>query len=89
MTFTHRFSDTLSCTLTLKDGETLMHSIEWTGEPLQIHRGEFIRWLHVTYRYISDTLGAELTPVIHDGPLARHWLYRPFRVPRLVKTTRD
>jgi hypothetical protein len=39
MTFTHRFSDTLSCTLTLKDGETLMHSIEWTGEPLQIHRG--------------------------------------------------
>jgi hypothetical protein len=88
MTFAHRFSNSLSCTLTVEDGKNLVRSIEWTGEPKPKHLGEFVRFMHLVNREIADTLGVAISYEVESGPRVECWLYEPFRVPRLEKTTR-
>ena len=49
MTFTHRFSRSLSCSMTVTDqppvgGERYLQKIEWSGRPKPKHAREYIRW---------------------------------------------
>jgi hypothetical protein len=95
MTFTHRFSRTLSCTMTVSDeppagGENYIQKIEWTGRPKAKHTREYVRWCHVIYSHLANHWNLRLMQAVQIGPrLWEFWGYEPGQTPKLLKKSTD
>jgi hypothetical protein len=90
MTFTHRFSRSLSCSMTVTDqppvgGERYLQKIEWSGRPKPKHAREYIRWCHVVHSHLADHWGLRLMHAVQISPtLWEFWAYAPGQAPKLV-----
>ena len=90
MTFTHRFSRTLSCTMTVTDqppagGERYIQKIEWTGRPKPKHVREYVRWRHVVNAHLAQLWNFRIMEAIEIGPRTwEFWGYTPGEAPKLL-----
>ena len=90
MTFVHRFSRSLSCTMTVADdpplnGERYIQRVEWTGRPKPKHAREYIQWCHVVHSHLANYWGLRLMHVVQTKPtLWECWAYEPGTAPRLL-----
>ena len=91
MTFTHRFSRSLSCTMTIVDqppaaGARHIQSIEWTGRPKHKHLREYVRWRHVVNAHLAELWKLRIMEAIGTGPRTWEcWGYTPGEAPKLLE----
>ncbi len=94
MTFVHRFSRSLSCTMTVADdppatGANYVQQIKWTGRPKSKHVGEYVRWCHTVYSHLANHWNLRLMQAIETGPqLWEFWGYTPGEAPELLDKSR-
>jgi hypothetical protein len=91
MTFAHRFSRTLSCTMTVSDeppsnGARYIQNIEWTGCPKPKHTREYVRWRHIVNAHLAELWNFRIMEAIETGPrLWEFWGYAPGEPPKLLE----
>jgi hypothetical protein len=91
MTFIHRFTRRLACTMTVADappcnGENFAQNVEWTAQPKPKHRQEYIRWSHTVYSQLSNRWNLRLMHVIEAGPRRlEYWVYAPDEPPKRLR----
>jgi hypothetical protein len=95
MTFIHRFSRSLTCTMTVSDnppanGENFVQQVEWTERPKPKHTREYVRWCHTVYSHLADHWHLRLMQAVQTGPrLWEFWGYEPGLAPKLLKKSSD
>ena len=88
MTFIHRFSRSLTCTIHVADkppakGNLHIQAIQWTGQPKPKHTREYIRWCHVVHSHLADLWNIRLLHAVQTGPkLWEFWAYEPGQPPK-------
>ena len=91
LTFIHRFSPTVSCTVRIKDeppisGQNLAYDFEWTGKPKRKHLAAYRQWILATNKLLCDRWKKTILYVLVTAPnQAEFWEFEPGQPPRLAQ----
>src|SRR6202035_1303432 len=91
VTFVHKFSPTVQCSVRVSDqppepGAPLNLTFHWSGQPKRKHLAPYRQWILSTVQILSDRWGAEILSGL--GVAADEtelWSFEPGKAPRLLE----
>ena len=90
MTFIHRFSRSVSCTLEITDeptepGTSHIKDVVWTGRPKSKHLTEYVYWMHSVNSHLADLWQMKIMYAVQSSPAVwEFWGYEPGKPPKRI-----